>query len=304
MTRNIPSADQPFPDPALSEWLSLEVPTIAWCWRLSRRDGALLGLTTHDRDLIIDNLPYRAAPGMRPSAIESRDDLDNLSLDIEGAITSNAIRAVDIDAGRWDGAHLRLMLVDWSTPARQPLLLASGDLGEIERRGTVFVAELRGGLQALEKSVAPATSPSCRAMLGDRDCRVNLAAHSHRAKVLSLNGREAILAANPVSSLESRSLKAGSLAYGSVLWLEGPWAGLSSAILSHTLSDRGGSMVLAIVPPAVVPPSVIKFPLRVELVEGCDGQLATCRDRFANAINFRGEAHLPGNDLLTRYPGG
>nr|WP_232014937.1 phage BR0599 family protein [Sphingopyxis sp. EG6] len=33
-------------------------------------------------------------------------------------------------------------------------------------------------------------------------------------------------------------------------------------------------------------------------------QLATCRERFANAINFRGEAHLPGNDLLTRYPGG
>ena len=30
---------------------------------------------------------------------------------------------------------------------------------------------------------------------------------------------------------------------------------------------------------------------------------ATCRDRFANAQNFRGEPHLPGNDLLTRYPG-
>ncbi|MBN8804942.1 MAG: phage BR0599 family protein, partial [Sphingopyxis terrae] len=31
---------------------------------------------------------------------------------------------------------------------------------------------------------------------------------------------------------------------------------------------------------------------------------ATGRSRFSNAVNFRGEAHLPGNDLLTRYPGG
>jgi uncharacterized phage protein (TIGR02218 family) len=41
----------------------------------------------------------------------------------------------------------------------------------------------------------------------------------------------------------------------------------------------------------------------VELIEGCDKIFATCRDRFANGENFRGEPHLPGADLLTRYPG-
>jgi uncharacterized phage protein (TIGR02218 family) len=41
----------------------------------------------------------------------------------------------------------------------------------------------------------------------------------------------------------------------------------------------------------------------VEVVEGCDKMLATCAGRFGNAVNFRGEPHLPGNDLLTRYPG-
>ena len=55
---------------------------------------------------------------------------------------------------------------------------------------------------------------------------------------------------------------------------------------------------------AEMPPFVPALPVRVRLVEGCDRRLATCRDRFANAVNFRGEAHLPGNDLLTRYPGG
>jgi uncharacterized phage protein (TIGR02218 family) len=39
------------------------------------------------------------------------------------------------------------------------------------------------------------------------------------------------------------------------------------------------------------------------LTEGCDRQLETCRSRFANVVNFRGEPYLPGTDLLTRYPG-
>ncbi|MFN7158060.1 MAG: phage BR0599 family protein, partial [Erythrobacter cryptus] len=40
---------------------------------------------------------------------------------------------------------------------------------------------------------------------------------------------------------------------------------------------------------------------RIELREGCDHTIATCAARFANAINFRGEPFLPGNDLLARY---
>lgn len=46
------------------------------------------------------------------------------------------------------------------------------------------------------------------------------------------------------------------------------------------------------------------LPVRVRLRAGCDKRLETCATRFANAANFRGEAHLPGFDLLTRYPGG
>jgi uncharacterized phage protein (TIGR02218 family) len=35
---------------------------------------------------------------------------------------------------------------------------------------------------------------------------------------------------------------------------------------------------------------------------GCDKHLSTCRDRFANAINFRGFPHIPGNDFVVSYP--
>lgn len=35
---------------------------------------------------------------------------------------------------------------------------------------------------------------------------------------------------------------------------------------------------------------------------GCDKRFSTCRDRFANAINFRGFPHIPGNDFVMSYP--
>ena len=44
-------------------------------WRVLRRDGVTLGLTSHDRDLWFDGVRHRAAPGMQPSAIRRSADL-------------------------------------------------------------------------------------------------------------------------------------------------------------------------------------------------------------------------------------
>ena len=35
---------------------------------------------------------------------------------------------------------------------------------------------------------------------------------------------------------------------------------------------------------------------------GCDKRFATCRDRFANGVNFRGFPQIPGNDFVISYP--
>ena len=88
---------------------------------------------------------------------------------------------------------------------------------------------------------------------------------------------------------------AGAMGFGELMWMEGANCGLGSPVIA-----ADGAVLHLAEAPAFVPAG----PVRVRLVEGCDRQLATCRDRFANAVNFRGEAHLPGNDLLTRYPGG
>ena len=269
---------------AAPDWLREEVVTLAWCWRLARRDGVVIGLTSHDRDLLVGGLLYRAAPGMKPSSLETSDSLEATTMDLEGAIASDAIAARDLDAGRWDGAELELFVTDWSAADVAPVTVARGSLGAIERRGAAFAAELQGVTRLLDRPVCPATSPSCRAMLGDRACRVDLAPLTHVRRVVAVAGRAVTL-----------DSAAPNIAFGELLWIEGANCGLGSPVIAvegATLQLAEGR-VFAVAEPA-----------RVRLTEGCDKQLATCRDRFANAINFRGEAHLPGNDLLTRYPGG
>jgi uncharacterized phage protein (TIGR02218 family) len=38
------------------------------------------------------------------------------------------------------------------------------------------------------------------------------------------------------------------------------------------------------------------------ITAGCDKSFATCRDRFANIVNFRGFPQIPGNDFIVSYP--
>jgi len=266
------------------DWLEPELTTLALCWRLDRADGVTIGFTTHDRDLVIGGVVYRASPGMLPSAVSQSDGFEVDTLDIEGALTSDAITAEDMAAGRWDGAALILFAADWSDPAAPTLTIARGEIGDVSIRDGAFTAELRGPTALLERPVVEQTSPDCRASLGDRRCRVDLAARTRFARVTTAEGT--------ALTLDAAEPSADAYAYGRLRAVEGANAGLALPILSST----GTGIVLRDPPPAAFAGGEL-----VELTEGCDRRFATCRERFGNAVNFRGEPWLPGKDLLTRY---
>jgi uncharacterized phage protein (TIGR02218 family) len=268
-------------------WLGHELTTLAFCWRLERRDGVAMGFTSHDRDLDVLGFRYRATPGMTPSAIVKSGGLDVDTLDVSGALSSEAITGRDLAAGRWDGARLRLLGVDWSNPDDAPLFLARGELGEIGTSDGAFTAELRGPAALLEAPVVEVTSPECRAELGDKRCRVDLALRSRVARVAAMVDTVTV-------DLDQAEPSGNAYGYGQLRWIGGANSGLSSAIL-HSAGVR-----LSLREP---PPETMAVGDGVMLVEGCDKIFATCRDRFANGENFRGEPYLPGVDLLTRYPG-
>jgi len=266
--------------------LAQELVCLAFCWRLERRDGVTIGLTSHDCDLLVGGLTYRAAPGLVPSAISRGIALEPDSMELKGAITDDAIREEDLQAGRWDNAALWLHLTEWTEPGALWLELMRGELGGVQNQGQGFSVELSGPTAVLTRPVAPATSPGCRASLGDKDCRVDL---SHRRRVAQVAG-----ASGSVINIAGGGLIPGDHVFGTLRWLEGGNCGMVQSIIA---SDAA-SVTLA-----DAPAFMVAVGTRVLLTEGCDKQMATCSTRFGNAINFRGEPYLPGSDLLTRYPG-
>ena len=261
-------------------WLREELATLALCWRIERVDGVAIGLTAHDRDLAIDGVVYRAAPGMVPSAVVRESGLDADTGDVGGALTSSALSARDLAAGRWDGARVVLSAVDWTDVANR-VPLQEGTIGAVEVTDGGFVAELTGA--ALDRPVDEETAPMCRARLGDARCRVPMAARRWFARVVAVDG--AVVTVDRV----------GDWAGGSLRWFGGANSGLRG-----TVATAGGAVLTL----SEAPPFSAAAGDLVELTEGCDRTIATCAGRFGNAANFRGEPHLPGIDLVTRWIGG
>ena len=159
----------------LAAHLGERLTTLATCWRVERRDGVVFGFTDHDADLEFESVTYRAKTGYRRAAIAGRSDLSVDDTEVDGILDAAEIDAASLRAGLWDGAEVRIFLVDWSDLTQGPLRLRKGRLGEvIARDDGTFRAELRGLAQALNVTVGELYTPECRADLGDARCRVPL----------------------------------------------------------------------------------------------------------------------------------
>jgi len=264
--------------------LAQDLCAFAFCWRLERRDGVTIGLTGHDRALIVDGLRYKPAPGITPRAVLRGGDPRGDLTEVAGALSSAALSEADLDAGRWDGARAMLHLTEWTAPGTLWLELARGTLGSVARSGAGYSASLKGLGVRLADEAVPATSPTCRARLGDIACSVDLRPLQAVAVLAEADGDRVRFA----------GLEDGVYAFGSLRWLTGPCAGTGQMIV-----DQAGDDLFLGEPP----PLAVSAGARALLRQGCDKRLATCSGRFGNAVNFRGEPFLPGMDLLTRYPG-
>jgi uncharacterized phage protein (TIGR02218 family) len=264
-------------------WFSQALETVATWWRVDRTDGVTLGFTTHDADLWFDGVLFRASPGMLPASIRRSTGFDADSAEVDGAITSQDITQDDLVAGRYDGARVVVGLVDWET--LETAAIYSGTIGTITEDAGGFTAELQSRKADLGRDPVPRTSPCCRADFCGLGCGLSAPRFTHEA-VLSAQD-----AANNAVTISSDATTA-QLMGGQLRWLDGPYAGLAMGIVGLA----GTALVLDLPLDETLSPGT-----RAIVVEGCDHTLATCAGRFSNAINFRGEPFLPGNDLVVRY---
>ncbi len=270
----------------LAEALRGPATTLALCVRIVRRDGVGLGFTSHDRPLLLDGMLHEPAPGLTLSAIELGPADSAEACELTGALSDDAVVGADLLAGRFDDARVMVGLVDWEQPGAGMLALAAGRIARLDIRGGQFTATVATAAAELEAEPIESCSPQCRASFGDRRCRVNLAARRAMAAV-------AAMVTGPTLALAGHDGLDDAYAHGRLRVLTGPAAGREARIAASNAA--GVTLEQAIAPLAAG--------TLVELTEGCDKRFATCRDRFANALNFQGEPHVPGGDSVLRYGG-
>lgn len=256
--------------------------TIGLCLTLERRDGTGSAMTSHDRPITVEGVTFEPQPGLMPNSVQ-QGDTDLPVSEISGAIQASSLSSEDLMSGRWDRARMTLAAACWET-GEHVAELSAGQLGEVEINDGSYTVEVAAGLLSSGKPVCPVTSPECRASLGDKRCRVDLAPLRKRASITRMEG----------TWLHMDAEIGDDFRLGSLRVLDGSLCGWSTVVVdtSATSLRLRENMPLAPVPGT-----------RVMITQGCDKRAETCRSRFKNMINFRGEPHVPGTDFLMRYPG-
>ena len=275
--------------PGLQAHLDSGATTLCWCWRITRRAGEPLGFTDHDDDLAFAGTTFEAASGFTASEIRSSVGLSVDNLDVESALVSSRLSESALAAGDFDAAIVEIFRVNWAEPA-QRVLMRQGSLGEVRRTGSAFAAEVRGLAHHLQQPKGRLFQYGCDAELGDARCAVDIAAPSRRG-VGTISGADGD---RTLSAIGLAAFASGWFTRGLLTMLTGLNVGRQSEVKLHAFANGNARIELWQALGAPLAPGDT-----FAVTAGCDKQLATCRDKFANSLNYRGFPHMPGNDFLT-----
>ncbi len=281
--------------PNLQNHLDSGATTLAWCWRLTRADGVRLGFTDHDRDLSFDGTLFQAASGFTASEIKESVGLSVDNLDVTAALSAETLTETDLAAGLYDDARIEIWRVNWQAPD-QRVLMRSGSLGEVRRGESAFTAEVRGLAHYLNQDQGRTFQYVCDCDLGDKRCGVDLASSTYRGAGVVAS----VLAPHRLMVTGLHDFAEGWFSGGLIAWGSGANAGRSMEVKRHSKSEAG-AVILELWHPMAEEVAVGDA---FSVTAGCDKSFNTCRAKFANAVNFRGFPHIPGNSYVMAYPAG
>jgi uncharacterized phage protein (TIGR02218 family) len=270
--RNIPDA--------LKDHLANSVTTLATCWKITRKDDYVIGLTDHDSNLFYKDILYNAKSAYSRSALNSFSELKAGSIDLEGLFDHELLDANDLRSGLYDGAELLIFLVNYDDLSQGNMVLQKGCFGEITLTDSTYVAEFRSLKDSLDHAVMTERySPDCRAQLGDQRCRVNLDALMVEGEVTK------IIEDNYRFCGSEHHHESNYFTGGLLTWLSGENKGSQIEIKKW---QKDGSEFTLFLPSS----SKINLTDRYRIVPGCNKRLETCRGKFKNILNFRGEPYI------------
>ncbi len=273
--------------PNLNAHLQGEVTTLATCWKITRTDGVVKTFTDLDSDIVFASLTYLSIAGFTPSSVETKDNFSVDNVEVQGMFQAGYITAPDLLAGKYDFAEVEIFIVNYMDISQGRMLLRRGRLGEVTMQKDTFIAELRGLAENLQQTIGELYQPSCRAILGDSECKKVLTSFTFTGTVTTVTSG-LIFTSNALTQA------AGYFTGGQITWTSGNNNGLKMEVKEFANKQ----VVLA-----QAMPYAIQVGNSFQIVAGCDKTHQTCISKFNNIINFRGEPFVPGTDAISKTAG-
>jgi len=157
---------------ALATHLDQEVTSLATVWKIIRQDNVTFRLTDCDVPLTVGGEVYSSVNSYQRTAIDTQLGLKSDNMDISGFFDDASITQQDIDNGLFDGAELRIWIVNHLDTTQGVIALMRGKLGEFEHtQEGLFNATFRSITEAFRNRIGNKSSPTCRTELGSLKCK-------------------------------------------------------------------------------------------------------------------------------------
>ena len=269
-----------------------------WCvlFELARLDGTVLRFADTNETVWFLDKEYTPIGNATANA-EDREAQKEAELDLSGALIDDRITAADIRAGKYRGAILRRMVVDWALPIGDGRVYKEAlyTLTEPQASGVAWRAKARGQSHRMQNRVGRIYETDCDYILGDpHTCKADLSA-KQVDNVAVVNVVDPRLEFDADSTQVAGTFGDTYFQEGSVLWRTGNNASTEQVIGDYALTNRRIKLYLPT-------PRDIEVGDTFFLRPGCDGTPATCKVKFDNFDRFGGDPFTPGTKAIMRKP--
>jgi uncharacterized phage protein (TIGR02218 family) len=259
---------------------------------LTLRDGTVVGVTDHDKDIPYaldggDTVTYGAGTGILTSNVSLSCGLDADNYEVTGPVTGDDPYTIEaLTGGRWDRARAKLFQINWKKPADGAIKLLAGNVSEARVEGGKFILEIRSDMDAYNQVVGRIISNNCDADFGDSRCG---------ATPTSVVGTVTVAGSLTLAVSYTGSYANDFFNLGTLVGLTGANTGVTREI-----SDWAVGGTLELFAPL---PSDAEVGDTFTVKQGCGKSRADCM-AFNNILNFRGFPEVPGRKaMMPAIPG-
>lgn len=268
------------------------VDTLAWCARVERKDGKILGFTEHDSEMTIGGVIYKPQSGVTLTALAASTSLAVDNADTTAFLDDEDLTEAELLGGAYDGADILIFAADWTRPDDGVVIISKGTFGEVATVDGQFRTEFRSLTQNLQQNIGRNVGPECDVdRVGDGRCKVDMTPFTHAVTVQTV--------------LNSKTTFTIDLAGKSDDYLDFGVAEFTNADTRNTqreymiLGWNGTSMQVTLSEATI---DDIEVGDTLNVYAGCDKTATTCKNTFSNIVNFQGFPFVPGRDSVMERP--